>query len=59
MKYIIFSILTIMLFSCKTQKAGCDAYSINNRVDTIYITPNHYHIESQYKCVWIDTTTRK
>jgi hypothetical protein len=58
MKYIIITLLSVVLFSCKTQKSTCDAYSIN-KVDTTYITPNHYHIESEYKCVWLDTAVRK
>jgi len=57
MKYIILILIFIGLASCKTQKSGCDAYSMNS--DTTYISSNHYHIESQYKCVWIDTTIRK
>ena len=58
MKYILITLLSVFLFSCKTQKTTCDAYSIN-KVDTTYITPNHYHIESEYKCVWLDTAVRK
>jgi hypothetical protein len=58
MKYIIITLLSVVLFSCKTQKSTCDAYSIN-KVDTTYITPHHYHIETEYKCVWLDTAVRK
>jgi len=58
MKYILFVFLSIVLFSCKTQKTACDAYSVNQS-DTTFITPNHYHIESEYKCVWLDTAVRK
>jgi hypothetical protein len=58
MKYIIITLLSVFLFSCKTQKTTCDAYSVN-QIDTTFITPNHYHIESEYKCVWLDTAVRK
>ncbi len=56
MKYLF--ILVVILASCKTQKAGCDAYASNSS-DTTYISTNHYHIESEHKCIWIDTTVRK
>ena len=58
MKYIVLLGLSFILFSCKTQKSGCDAYSKTQKSDTTYITSNHYHIESQYKCVWVDTTKK-
>ncbi len=58
MKYILIILLSLVLFSCKTQKAGCDAYS-SNCCDTTFITPNHYHIESLNKCVWTDTLVKK
>jgi len=58
MKYIFIILLSVVLFSCKTQKTACDAYSVNQS-DTTFITPNHYHIESEYKCVWLDTAVRK
>jgi hypothetical protein len=58
MKYILIALLSVVLFSCKTQKSTCDAYSMNQS-DTTFITPNHYHIESEYKCVWLDTAVKK
>ena len=58
MKYLILVLLAAVLFSCKSQKAGCDAYS-SNCCDTTYITPTHYHIESLNKCVWTDSLVRK
>ena len=53
MKYIFITLLSVFLFSCKTKKSACDAYSVNQS-DTTFITPNHYHIESELKCVWVD-----
>jgi hypothetical protein len=54
MKYILITVLSLVLFSCKTQKTACDAYSMNQS-DTTFISQNHYHIESEHKCVWLDT----
>jgi hypothetical protein len=56
MKWTIFLLLSLTLLSCSVRKATIS--HSNSDCDTIYITPNHYHILKEYKCVWLDSTKR-
>jgi hypothetical protein len=48
MKYILIALLSVVLFSCKTQKSTCDAYSMNQIPfkDSIVISKMHEHYKT-------------
>ena len=45
--------IVVILMSCKTSKAGCDAYSsYDTQKDSTIVKANHRHIEQEKYCFY-------